>query len=179
MSDHDAGPPALPPDATTRTARDANGPRAWRLTYAYDADGIRLVAQQRISTIAPPDDSDLTERGRAGYWVELRDGAGEALYRQVITNPFRTAGEAHTPVPGRHPTHVPTVAPEGAFQVVVPDLAGAHEVVLHGLTEPGESAETTETTETKRRGRKRAVEPSVARPLLTEQLSETPPYEVP
>jgi hypothetical protein len=184
MSDHDAGPPALPPEATRREARDVGEPRAWRLTYAYDASGIRLVAQQRIATVAPPDDSDLTERGRAGYWVEVRDESGEALYRQVITNPFRAVAEAHTPVPGRHPTHVPTVAPEGAFQVVVPDLPGAREVVLHGLTAPGEPpeptapAEPTAPTEARPRRRRRAPEPAVARPLLTERLSETPPFEV-
>lgn len=182
MPDENAGPPALPPEDAQRMTRDLTEPRAWRLTYAYDANGIRLVAQQRVATLAPPDDSELTETGRAGYWVEVRDEAGEALYRQVITSPFRTMAEAHSPDPGRRPVHVPTTAPEGAFQVLVPDLPGAHDVVLHGLTGPGEAAEPPKPPEAKprRRGRapERAPEPPVARPLLTERLSETPPFEV-
>lgn len=178
MSDHDAGPPALPPEAADRTARDATEPRAWRLTYAYDASGIRLVAQQRVATLAPPDDSALTETGRAGYWVEVRDQAGEALYRQVITSPFRTMAEVHSPDPARHPVHVPATTPEGAFQVLIPDLPGAHEVVLHGLEAPGEPAEATEGRPRRKRAAGRAPEPAVARPLLTERLAETPPFEV-
>lgn len=181
MADENAGPPALPPEGPQRLARDGDEPRAWRLTYTYDASGIRLVAQQRVATLAPPDDSELTERGRAGYWVEIRDAAGEALYRQVITTPFRTMVEAHSPDPGRTPVHVPASRPEGAFQVVVPDLPEAHEVVLHGLTAPGEP-EPTEPPEPRPRDRRRAAErapePAVARPLLTERLAETPPFEV-
>lgn len=218
MSDaeqHDAGGPALPADVSGKggAARAAGGrggtqPQAWRLTYAFDANGIRLVAQQRVATVTPPDDSDLTESGRAGYWIELRDAAGEALYRQVIPNPFRMTAEVHSPEPGRQPRHVPTVAPEGAFQVLVPDLPGAHEVVLHGLTGPGERTpgepvpEARKAAEPKgpgakapepkapeakapeakaarpRRGGRREPERAAARPILTERLSETPPFEV-
>lgn len=153
MSDHDAGPP--PPEAAEPVA--AQAPQAWRLTYAYDPDGIRLLAQQRVSMLAPPDDSHRTASARGGHWVEVRDESGHGLYRQIITNPFRTTAEVHSPDPEIGSRHVPA-SPEGVFQVVVPELPGAHDVVLHGLTGPGDER---------------------AQPLHTERLGETPPFEVP
>jgi hypothetical protein len=170
MSDHDAGPP--PSAGAAEATAGGTPPSAWRLTYSYDSSGVRLVAQQRVAMVAPQDDSDLTAAGRAGYWVELRDDSGEALYRQVITDPFRHTAEVHSPLPGTASTHVPTVDVAGAFQVVVPDLPGAHEVVLHGLVAPGGSPDAP------RRSRAARAERAVAQPLLVERLGETPPFEV-
>lgn len=158
----DAGPPRGIPPVERRPEQE---PRAWRLTFEYDSGGIALVAQQRVTTTAPPDDSDLTYAARAGYWVELRDATGHGLYRQVLANPIRSHFEAHSRAPGARPESIPVPAPtKGAFQVLVPDLPEAHDVVLHGLAAPDPA----------RAGWSRTQE--TAEPILTVELAETDPY---
>lgn len=131
--DVDAGPPRgiLP-----REAGRGDVPASWRLTFTYDADGVRLYARQRVAMLAPPDDSPRTLAARAGSWVELRDADGHGVYRQILNDPMPTTFEAHSPLAGAHPTRVPAPADDsGVFQVVVPDVAEAQDVVLHGLTD--------------------------------------------
>jgi hypothetical protein len=159
----DGGPPR---GERPRDIRPDGVPAAWRLTYEYDADGVRLSAQQRVATMAPPDDSELTHAARAGYWVELRAADGHGLYRQILVDPFRTTVEAHSSDPAVGSTHVTRSDPAGVFQVVVPDLPDADEVVLHGMEEPWSSAGDV------------AARSATARPLLTVRLHETPPFEV-
>ena len=159
---HDAGPPRGIPPVERRPEQE---PRAWRLTYEYDSRGISLVAQQRVAMAAPPDDSDLTYAARAGYWVEVRDSGGHGLYRQVLANPIRSHFEAHSRVPGARPESVATPArTKGAFQVVVPDLPEAHDVVLFGVAAPGP----TRTLRSRRQ--------ETAQPIVTAVLAETEPY---
>ena len=160
---HDAGRPrGIPP-----VERSGDEPAAWRLTFEYDTRGVRLVAQQRVAMLAPADDSDLTYAARSGYWVELRDATGHGLYRQVLANPIRTHFEVHSPAPDEVPGRVaaPAAIAGGVFQVVVPDLPDAVDVVLHGTAAPGPA----------RTLRSRTTE--TAQPLLTEPLAETAPYE--
>ena len=158
---HDAGPPrGIPPTEAPREE-----PRAWRLTFEYDSQGITLAAQQRVGTIAPADDSDLTYAARAGYWVEVRDATGHGVYRQILSNPIRSTFEVHTRVPAGRPEQVAVPArTRGVFQVLVPDLPEAHDVVLWGVTPPGPA----------RTARSRTTE--TAEPILTAELAETEPY---
>lgn len=165
-SDHDAGPPRglLPVE------RVPEEPSAWRLTFTYEGSDIRLVAQQRVAMIAPPDDSDRTYAARAGTWVEVRDSTGHGLYRQILVDPVRQGYEAHSPDPARGSYQVEPEDPSGAFQVVVPDLPDGHDVVLHRLDDEAVAPGAT-------RPRK-AADRAVARPVLTALLEETPPFEV-
>lgn len=158
--DVDSGRPrGLPP----REVRTGAEPVAWRLTFRYDEDGVRLSARQRVAMLAPPDDSDRTRSARAGYWVELRDADGHGVYRQILVDPMPVTYEAHSPLPGARPTRVPAPAGDsGIFQAVVPDLPAAEEVVLHGLAEPG--APTTAPEDFR----------STAVPLLVERLRDDP-----
>ncbi|MFI8659732.1 hypothetical protein ACIGKR_07050 [Rhodococcus qingshengii] len=120
--------------------------------------------------IAPPDDSDRTYSARAGTWVEVRNGTGHGLYRQILADPVRHGYEAHSPDPVEGSRQVEPEAPAGVFQVVVPDLPGAQDVVLHRLDDavvaPGASRP------------RRATDRALAQPVLTATLEETPPYEV-
>lgn len=153
------------PKARAREARPDSEPSAWRLTFEYDDGGVRLVAQQRVAMLAPPDDSALTLNARAGYWIEVRDATGHGLYRQILVNPMPSHREVHSPEPDRHPRRVPVIdGSGGVFQAVVPDLPGGVDVVLHGLAAPGPAATLAE------RSNRTAV------PLLTEPLAETRPY---
>jgi hypothetical protein len=165
-NDQDAGPPrGLPP-----VERVPEEPAAWRLTFTYEGSDIRLVAQQRVAMIAPPDDSDLTYAARAGTWVEVRDATGHGLYRQILVDPVRRGYEAHSPDPQQGSHQVEPDAPSGVFQVVVPDLPGAHDVVLHRLDDEAVAPGATRPP--------RMADRAVARPVLTAPLEETPPFEV-
>jgi hypothetical protein len=159
--DIDAGRPKGPPPAEPA----GTTPSSWRLTFEYDESGVRLVAQQRVAMLAPPDDSDLTYAARSGYWVELRDADGHGLYRQILVDPMRSHFEVPPPAPGELPSRVP-VPPGtvGVFQAVVPDLPETHDVVLKALAAPG-SADTLR----ERLGQEAGI-------VLTERLGETPPY---
>jgi hypothetical protein len=163
-SHDDAGPPpALPPDRAA-----PQEPSAWRLTFTYEGSDIRLVAQQRVAMVAPPDDSDRTYAARAGTWVEVRDAAGHGLYRQILADPVRHGYEVHSPEPDEGSRQVEPQAPAGVFQVVVPDLTDAHDVVLHRLDDAALGGA---------RPRKRA-DRATAQPVVTAVLEETPPFEV-
>jgi hypothetical protein len=117
---------------------DGAGPRAWRVTFEYDAEEVRIVAQQRVAMVAPPDDADLLERGDAGYWVEVRDAEGQTLYRQVLATPLQHEYEVFSPDPAEGIRRVAAEQPAGVFQAVVPDVEGAHEIVLRGRPSPDE-----------------------------------------
>lgn len=166
-ADEDAGPPrgflpaeAPPPDDAAR--------RSWRLTFTYTGDEITLAAQQRLQMIAPPDDSDLTREARAGTWIELRDADGRGLYRQVLTDPVRGGYEVTPRAVDEVGVHVVPDVPAGAFTVVVPDLPGAVDVVLHRLS----------STDLDVPRARRAADRPVATVVLTERLRETGPFEV-
>jgi hypothetical protein len=166
--DQNAGPPRgiLPPEAPPPGGGE--GSAAWRLTFTYAGDDIRLVAQQRLVMVAPPDDSALTLNARAGTWLEVRDANGRGLYRQVLTDPVRAGYEVTPRTPDEVGIHVVPAVPTGAFTVVVPDLPGAYDVVLHRLT-----AEDLDVPRARR-----AADRPIASPVLTEILVETGPFEV-
>jgi hypothetical protein len=165
-NDHDAGPPSGPVPRERMPAQ----PSAWRLTFAYEGSDIRVVAQQRVAMIAPPDDSERTYAARAGTWVEVRDDTGHGLYRQILADPVRHGYEVHSPDPGEPSRQVEAPAPSGVFQVVVPDLPGAHDVVLHRLPDSALAPDAARS--------RRAADRALAQAVLTATLEETPPYEV-
>jgi hypothetical protein len=127
VSDH-AGPP--PDDGPGDAA--ASGPGAWRLTFEYDGDAVRLVDRRRVQMLAPPDDTELVQQGRDGFWVEVRGEDGEPLYRQVLHRPVQREFEVHSPDPGATPRHVAAPRVRGVFQAVVPDLPGGAAVAVQG-----------------------------------------------
>ncbi len=164
-SDHDAGPPG----GSLPVEQPADAPAAWRLTFQYEGTDIRLVAQHRVAMIAPPDDSARTYAARAGTWVEVRDAAGHGLYRQILADPVRHGYEAHSSDPSEGSRHAEPEAPSGVFQVVVPDLPGGHDIVLHRLDNAAMAAEDAAQPALKDR--------SVASPALSARLGETAPFE--
>jgi len=130
---------ARPPDPGPPESPDPPAPpAAWRLTFEYDGSEVRLVGQQRVATMAPPDDSDVVSDDQVGYRVVVRDEDGAALYRRTIHDPIQNDMEVFSPQPGAPIERVPVANPAGAFQVIVPDLAHGVEVALHG-PEPTET----------------------------------------
>lgn len=143
--------------APPQPAGGGGPPAAWRLTFEYDGASVRLVAQQRVAMLAPPDDSEFVERGQAGYWIEVRDSRGRSLYNQILHDPIQQDYEVHSPEPGTTPTRVPVQHPKGVFQAVVPQLRGGTEIVLHG------------------RGSRLELAERKAKQLVKATLRETPP----
>lgn len=127
MNDDDTGPgPDTPEEVGART------PAAWRLTFEYEGDSVRLVDRQPVSMLAPVDDAELLARGEDGYWIEVRDDEGHPLYQQVLHQPLQTHYEVFSPEPGVSPQLVPNPDSRGAFQAVVPDLPNGAVVVVQG-----------------------------------------------
>ena len=107
---------------------------AWRITFEYDGDDVRVVSQERVEMLAPPDDENLLSQGEAGYWVEVRGDDDSVLYRQVIHDPIKTDAEVFPEDPTQPIERVQLDRPQGVFQVVVPDLPGGRQAVLKGRT---------------------------------------------
>ena len=129
---------------------------AWRLTFEYDGEDVRVVSQERVEMLPPPDDEELLSHGDAGYWVEVRDDDGEVLYRQVVHDPIRTDIEVFPEDPSQPIERVALDHPRGLFQVVVPDLPAGSQAVLHGQAS------------------RQQLRQEAARPLVTTPLREQP-----
>lgn len=131
-----AGRAALRP-SQVRAAAAAAGPpppptpSAWRVTFAYEGSTVRVVARRRVAMQAPPDDSEAVAAGSRGYWAEVRSADGTTLYAQVLHQPIQSDWEVHN-LHGVQPRHVLPDEVRGAFEVVVPDLPGGEELVVHG-----------------------------------------------
>jgi hypothetical protein len=90
---------------------------AVRFTFGYRGDEVWVLDVRRVETVAPlSGELGVALAGRSGFWCELRDAAGNTVYRQVLRDPRHGSDE----VPGRQ-RHVPNELPAGAFTVVVPD----------------------------------------------------------
>ena len=105
---------------------------AWRVTFAYDGDRVRVIGKQRVDTVPPPDDSDAIADAAAGYWVEVRDARGQSLYRQVLANPLNDQLEVFSADPSQPLHRIGAPQPSAVFQVLVPDDQEGHDIVLHG-----------------------------------------------
>jgi len=113
------------------------GPFAWRLTFAYQGDSITLLSQERVEMTAPPsDDQDL-----GGVQLQVLDSAGRVVWHKRVLDPIARSRAVYSPDPDEPIRRVDMPVPEGAFQVVVPDLPGAETFVLRGATPtPGGTA---------------------------------------
>lgn len=117
----------------TRKAPERPMPRfSWRLTYAYDRNGIRLVRAERIQMIAPPPVGPAPMPGHSGHWIEVRDQEGALIYHRVLGDLIARDREAFTDEPGRTMHRVQRKAVAGEFQVLIPDIPGADHLVIYG-----------------------------------------------
>lgn len=110
-----------------------------RLTFAYEGREVRLerVERRRMRSLAPS--TPPPEPGQVGSWLELRDAGGALVYHRALHDPLRETIELHGREPGVAPRRVPNPVRAGRFQVVVPDMAAAHVLVLFGP--PGEATD--------------------------------------
>jgi hypothetical protein len=125
-------------EADTRPGGPASVPaRALRLTLSYEGDRISLESRQEVDMIPLPSDTDVaedTERARVaklGARLELVDPEGRVLYERVTRHLIPESIEGPTGEPERPLSRRVIAQTEGTFDVVVPLLEGAHELVLY------------------------------------------------
>src|SRR3954471_21188332 len=114
---------------------DRDGPAttlrgAYRLTFTYDRDRVRLVDQERVDMVAPVGEPAHIPRGVTGFWVQLRDSRGLRLYQRVVHQPLRFDVEVFPEKRGDPIERRPVEDPHGTFSVLVPALPDARTVVL-------------------------------------------------
>jgi hypothetical protein len=118
--------------------RNSQSGRAVRLICRADEHGVRVVSRRRLNALVPPSDEveDVDSRGRAGFWIEVRDAAGNPSYRRVMADPLADEIE----VSEEDGTLFRRRITAGAitFALLVPDLDGAdHVALLRGVPAGG------------------------------------------
>jgi hypothetical protein len=103
---------------------------SWRLTFRFERSRVELVRRERLQKVAPGTTTDRPAAGKnSGAWLTLFDRDGREVFHRLLSDPFRTRAEHHSP-DGRIELHVR--APEsGQFSVIVPDIPGAAEAALY------------------------------------------------
>lgn len=112
-------------------------PKAVQFLYSFDGATITLVERADVAAIAPADDGPVVAGDEpAGFWCELRDGAGTTLWRTIERHPKLARTEVMLDDDSFGYTNVPPVGPAVGFAVTVPgDLADTTSVALVG-TDP-------------------------------------------
>ena len=105
--------------------------RSLRLVFEYEDRNVRLVSVQPVEMLAPPPQAAVPRVGEAGSWLELRDSAGQPLYRRVIHNPIPHDMEVVPDDPDEPLQRVPVKRPQGAFHLIVPEISAAHTLALN------------------------------------------------
>lgn len=101
-----------------------------RLTFSYRGQDIELVSTQAVDMRIPPGDALQWDERSSGFWVLLRDGGGQPLYRRIAADPIQTSVEYPTDDPKKPLARQDVASPEGVFVVLVPDLPQAQSIAL-------------------------------------------------
>lgn len=110
------------------TPSDKGSPgHARRLTFRVKGGAVELVSSERVEMIPPAPDP---ERDTDGFRVELRDADDAAVFSASISNPIEPEREVFSADPAEPIRYVADPAKETAFQVIVPDLEEASDLVL-------------------------------------------------
>ena len=109
--------------------------RVLRLTFSYRGQDIELVSTQSVDMRVPPADALTWDEKSSGFWVVLRDGSGQPLYRRVTSDPIQRSVEVPSDDPKRPLARHEVPSPEGVFVLLVPDLPQARTVAL--FSSPG------------------------------------------
>ena len=108
------------------------------MTFAYSGQGVELVSSEYVEMIAPAAAAETITPDQSGFWVELHSDDDNVVYQQQLHSPIRHEYEVFSPIPGDPIRHVPRSRVEGTFDIVVPAIAEAAHVTLHGSVGPEE-----------------------------------------
>lgn len=114
-----------------QSARPRPARRTRRLTFHASGGDVRLISQEHLDMICPPSVGQPPEMGRhSGFWVELRDDAGDLVFFRPLHDPLGTSVDVHSPdgtIRREFASPQDTV-----FEVLVPDDPAATTLVLIG-----------------------------------------------
>ncbi len=106
-------------------------PQAVRLVFEYKGSQIKLLSEKRVEMIAPPSETRELGKNASGFWYEVSDAKGKALYRRVVQNPIPAAVEVRTDDPYRPLAwEKPGQDLKGQFVLLIPQLKAAAKVTL-------------------------------------------------
>jgi hypothetical protein len=105
---------------------------SFRLTFTIRPGQVELVSVARVAMRAPAPATPPPGEQQSGFWVELRGHKGELLYHRMLRNPLPDSVEVFDDEKGGTIRRVPSKRTEAKFDVIVPDLAAASDLFLHG-----------------------------------------------
>ena len=109
-----------------------------RLLFRVTGEQLELLSATPVDMVCPPGPADPPDpRTHGGYWFEVRDAKGDRVFARVVDDPFTWSVEEYSP-DGRITRHTGPVE-DATFEVLVPDGAGATDVVLLGERRAGET----------------------------------------
>jgi hypothetical protein len=128
----DAGCPN-PPTGILVSAGGTLQPRpvgsALRLQLVYQGTALGITRAAGVDFMLPPSDGPFKAGTNAGYWFELQDGSGSALYTRPLQDPTQLEGAG--PDGGFVNATVP-LCDAKAISVDVPNNPNGHAVVVFG-----------------------------------------------
>ena len=114
------------------TAADGGAARrSLRLRFRPEPDGLALLAVERVDMISPPaPGARPVPGGNSGFWLELRDRRDETVAHRVVSR--QVVGSVEVFSPDGTVRRVVGPVPVSVFEVLLPDVPGAAQVVLIG-----------------------------------------------
>ncbi len=107
-------------------------PRALRLFFSYRGPEIVLESSEEVDMTPPPADSVERSERTSGFWYELRDASGKALFRRITQNPIRASAEVLTDDRERPIAREEVSELVGHFVLIAPNEPDAATVALVG-----------------------------------------------
>lgn len=107
--------------------------RALRVTLAFEEGKFRVLESQILTKRAPASDEILDpdkDEQQSGFWIELRDANGRALYRHILHDPLQLSVEIHSEDKDRPIRRETNPNPKGVLNLLLPDLPGAETLVI-------------------------------------------------
>jgi hypothetical protein len=105
---------------------------SFRLTFTIESGRVKLLSAAREEMRAPAPATPPPAKEQSGFWVELRSEKGELLYYRPFRNPLPDSVEVFDDEKGGTIRRVPSTRTEAKFDMIVPDLPAASQLVVHG-----------------------------------------------
>ena len=113
---------------------------AFRIAVSLDANRATITGVHRVAMRVPASAAGTPAHGQSGIWVELRGADGRVLYHRALRMAHPDSVEVFDDEKTGAIRRVPSAQPRVVkFDVLVPDLPDAAELILHGprdLSEP-------------------------------------------
>ena len=102
-----------------------------RLRFRVSGESVELVSTERLEMITPPQFGERPEAGKhSGFWLELQGSRKRVLAHRLISPSYLNSVEVHSP-DGKIERKFGPIE-NGVFEVFLPDMDDAKEVVLMG-----------------------------------------------